>query len=90
MLTLNSRTASLPPILSIVSPEMDDDVLKFVLRGPLLDYYEWIYFPYMLETIAHQTRDPLTDEFVIKGLQMSAERIHKIRKGFRHRHKASG
>jgi hypothetical protein len=86
MLTHDSRTASLPPILSLASPEMDDDVLKFVLRGHLLDCYEWIYFPYMLEAIAHQTRDPLTDEFLIKGLQISVERIHKNRKGFRHRH----
>jgi hypothetical protein len=65
---------------------MDDDVLKFVLRGHLLDCYEWIYFPYMLEAIAHQIRDPLTDEFVLKGLQMSVERIRKNRKGFKHRH----
>lgn len=65
---------------------MEDDVLKFVLRGHLLDCYEWIYFPYMLEAIAHGNRDPETDEFVIRGLQMSVERIHKNRKGFRHRH----
>ncbi|KAL4865304.1 hypothetical protein BDV12DRAFT_211099 [Aspergillus spectabilis] len=79
-------TSSLPPMLSLSSPEMDDDVLKFVLRGHLLDCYEWIYFPYMLEAIAHQNRHPATDEFVAKGLQMSVERIHKNRKGFKHRH----
>jgi hypothetical protein len=65
---------------------MSDDVLKFVLRGHLLDCYEWIYFPYMLEAIAHQSRHPATDEFVARGLQMSMERIHKNRKGFKHRH----
>lgn len=66
---------------------MDDDVLKFVLRGHLLDCYEWIYFPYLLEAIAHAApRNPATDEFVVRGLAMAAERIHKNRKGFRHRH----
>lgn len=65
---------------------MSDDVLKFVLRGHLLDCYEWIYFPYMLEAIAHQHRQAQTDEFVARGLQMSMERIHKNRKGFKHRH----
>ncbi|KAJ4286212.1 Zcf27p [Collariella sp. IMI 366227] len=68
------------------APEMSDDVLQFVLRGHLLDCYEWVYFPYLLEAIAHHTHHPLTDEFVARGLQMSAERIHKNRKGFRHRH----
>lgn len=85
-LTKDCRQASLPPILSLEDSEMDDDVLKFVLRGHLLDCYEWIYFPYMLEAIAHQNRDPVTDEFVCKGLQLSMERIHKNRKGFKHRH----
>ncbi|KAL4744842.1 hypothetical protein BDW72DRAFT_208691 [Aspergillus terricola var. indicus] len=33
-------TSSLPPVLSLATPEMDDDVLKFVLRGHLLDCYE--------------------------------------------------
>lgn len=73
-------------MLSLSSPEMSDDVLKFVLRGHLLDCYEWIYFPYMLEAIAHQSRQSQTDEFVARGLQMSMERIHKNRKGFKHRH----
>lgn len=62
-------------------------MLKFVLRGHLLDCYEWIYFPYLLEAIAHAApRNPATDEFVVRGLAMAAERIHKNRKGFRHRH----
>ncbi|KAF4255700.1 hypothetical protein CNMCM8714_004180 [Aspergillus fumigatus] len=80
-------TTSLPPVLTLSTPEMDDDVLKFVLRGHLLDCYEWIYFPYLLEAIAHAApRNPATDEFVVRGLAMAAERIHKNRKGFRHRH----
>ncbi|KAL2836418.1 hypothetical protein BJY01DRAFT_258680 [Aspergillus pseudoustus] len=79
-------TTSLPPLLTLSTPEMDDDVLKFVLRGHILDCYEWIYFPYILEAIAHGTRGAATDEFVVRGLAMAAERIHKNRKGFRHRH----
>ncbi|KAL3442224.1 hypothetical protein BJX65DRAFT_321627 [Aspergillus insuetus] len=79
-------TTSLPPILTLSTPTTTDDVLKFVLRGHLLDCYEWIYFPYMLEAIAHGIRDPSTDEFVIRGLAMAVDRIHKNRKGFKHRH----
>ncbi|KAL3457969.1 hypothetical protein BJX64DRAFT_302309 [Aspergillus heterothallicus] len=79
-------TTSLPPLLTLSTPEMADDVLKFVLRGHLLDCYEWIYFPYMLEAIAHGARAASTDEFVVRGLATAAERIHKNRKGFRHRH----
>ncbi|KAL2784508.1 hypothetical protein BJX66DRAFT_329949 [Aspergillus keveii] len=79
-------TTSLPPILTLSTPTSTDDVLKFVLRGHLLDCYEWIYFPYMLEAIAHGIRDPSTDEFVIRGLAMAVDRIHKNRKGFKHRH----
>lgn len=79
--------ASLPPILSLDTPESEDDVLKFVLRGHLLDCYESIYFPFMLEAINHQRRDMgVVDEFARKGLQMSADRIHKNRAGFKHRH----
>ncbi|KAJ0421210.1 hypothetical protein BJY00DRAFT_323421 [Aspergillus carlsbadensis] len=79
-------TSSLPEILSLHTATTTDDVLKFVLRGHLLDCYEWIYFPYMLEAIAHGTRDASTDEFVARGLAMAVDRIHKNRKGFKHRH----
>lgn len=87
MLNKQSRVASLPPILSLDAPKSEDDVLKFVLRGHLLDCYESIYFPFMLEVINHQRRDMgVVDEFARKGLQMSVDRIHKNRAGFKHRH----
>lgn len=78
--------ASLPPILSLATPEKDDDVLKFVLRGHLLDCYEWMYFPFMVETINYGRRDPVIDEYARKGLQTSVDRICKNRPGFNHRH----
>ncbi|EED15193.1 conserved hypothetical protein [Talaromyces stipitatus ATCC 10500] len=77
---------SLPPIFSLQTPEEQDDVLKFVLRGHLLDCYEWMYFPFMAETINYGRRDPVLDEYTRKGLQMCAERIRKNEPGFQHRH----
>ncbi|KAI9930957.1 hypothetical protein ASPWEDRAFT_178829 [Aspergillus wentii DTO 134E9] len=77
---------SLPPMFSLATPEAEDDVLKFVLRGHLLDCYEWMYFPFMLEAINYNRRDPLLDEYTTKGLAMSVERIHKNKPGFYHRH----
>ncbi|KAJ9241433.1 transcriptional regulator family: Fungal Specific TF [Paecilomyces variotii] len=78
--------ASLPQMFSLATPEKDDDMLKFVLRGHLLDCYEWMYFPFMAETINHGQRDPSVDEYARKGLQMSVDRIRKNQPGFNHRH----
>jgi hypothetical protein len=81
-----NRVGSLPPIFSLQTPEEDDDVLKFVLRGHLLDCYEWMYFPFMTETINFGRRGPIIDEYTRKGLQMSVDRIRKNEPGFQHRH----
>ncbi|KAL1974323.1 hypothetical protein VTN31DRAFT_4527 [Thermomyces dupontii] len=78
--------ASLPPILSLYTPEEEDDVLKFVLRGHLLDCYEWMYFPFMAETLNYGRRGAIIDEYTRKGLEMSVERIRKNKPGFYHRH----
>jgi hypothetical protein len=79
--------ASLPPIFSLQTPEEEDDVLKFVLRGHLLDCYEWMYFPFMAETINHGRQGgPLIDEYTKKGLHMCVDRIRKNKPGFQHRH----
>lgn len=85
-LTTDLRMASLPPMFSLATPEKDDDMLKFVLRGHLLDCYEWMYFPFMAETINRGRRDPSIDEYARKGLQMSVDRIRKNQPGFNHRH----
>jgi hypothetical protein len=73
-------------MFSLETPEAEDDVLKFVLRGHLLDCYEWMYFPFMAETINHGRRGPTVDEYTRKGLQMSVDRIRKNQPGFKHRH----
>jgi len=77
---------SLPPMFSLETPEESDDVLKFVLRGHLLDCYEWMYFPFMAEIINYGRRGPVVDEYARKGLQMSVDRIRKNQPGFKHRH----
>ncbi|KAL1985199.1 hypothetical protein VTN96DRAFT_8115 [Rasamsonia emersonii] len=78
--------ASLPPMFSLETPEEEDDVLKFVLRGHLLDCYEWMYFPFMAETINYGRQGAVIDEYCRKGLQMCVERIRKNKPGFQHRH----
>lgn len=81
-----NRMASLPPMFALSTPEEEDDVLKFVLRGHLLDCCEWMYFPFMLEAINYGRRDPVLDEYTRKGLLMCVERIDKNKPGFYHRH----
>ncbi|KAL1965915.1 hypothetical protein VTN77DRAFT_5048 [Rasamsonia byssochlamydoides] len=78
--------ASLPPMFSLQTPEEEDDVLKFVLRGHLLDCYEWMYFPFMAETINYGRQGAVIDEYTRKGLQMCVDRIRKNQPGFQHRH----
>lgn len=73
-------------MFALASEEDDDDILKFVLRGHLLDCYEWMYFPFMAETINYGRRGTLIDEYTRKGLQMSVDRIRKNAPGFQHRH----
>jgi hypothetical protein len=73
-------------MFALSAEEDDDDILKFVLRGHLLDCYELMYFPFMVETINYGRRGALIDEYTRKGLQMSVDRIRKNAPGFRHRH----
>lgn len=73
-------------MFSLETPEEEDDVLKFVLRGHLLDCYEWMYFPFMAETINYGRQGAVIDEYCRKGLQMCVERIRKNKPGFQHRH----
>ncbi|KAG4439842.1 hypothetical protein IFR05_004691 [Cadophora sp. M221] len=63
-----------------------DDVLNFILKGHLLNCYELIYWPFVNHTINGGQRDPASDEYVKKGLQVAANRIEINQPGFKHRH----
>jgi hypothetical protein len=83
------RIHSLPPALRLNSNEHDlveCDVLKLILTGHLLDCYEVMYWPFVVEAVNGKSRGGDTDTFVKKGLRMCVERIHKNESGFYHRH----
>ncbi|KAH7342785.1 hypothetical protein BKA65DRAFT_537985 [Rhexocercosporidium sp. MPI-PUGE-AT-0058] len=77
-------------IQSLPSPNelgrYQDDVLNFILKGHLLNCYELIYWPFVKHAINGGQRDPVSDEYVKKGLQAAANRIETNQPGFKHRH----
>ncbi|KAL5329048.1 hypothetical protein ACEPPN_002557 [Leptodophora sp. 'Broadleaf-Isolate-01'] len=77
-------------IQSLPSPNelerYQDDVLNFILKGHLLNCYELIYWPFVNHVINGGQRDPISDEYVKKGLQAAANRIETNQPGFKHRH----
>jgi hypothetical protein len=77
---------SLPDIMSLQTRETDDDVLKFILRGHLMDFYEVIYWPFVEAAINQQQRSVAVDEYARQGLHSCVERIRKNQPGFTHRH----
>lgn len=61
--------------------------LRFVLEGHLLDCYEVMYWPFVVDSIHKQLPySTLTNKFVRKGLQLCVDRIRKNESGFYSRH----
>ncbi|KAH6684800.1 hypothetical protein B0J14DRAFT_527760 [Halenospora varia] len=85
---VNTWIYSLPETMSLQTPEADDDVLKFILRGHLMDFYELIYWPFVEAVINQQqgSRPPVVEEYGRKGLHCCLERIRLNKPGFTHRH----
>lgn len=77
---------SLPDIMSLKTPEIDDDVLKFILRGHLMNFYELIYWPFVNAAINRHQGSAVVGTFASKGLHSCLERISKNQPGFMHRH----
>ncbi|KAH8817326.1 hypothetical protein F5884DRAFT_779068 [Xylogone sp. PMI_703] len=77
---------SLPDIISLKSPTKDDDVLKFVLRCHLVDFYELLYWPFVEMAVNQEQRSVLTDRYTQKALQGCLDRFTTGRPGFMHRH----
>jgi hypothetical protein len=83
------RLHSLPAALSLGTSEQDNaecEVLKLILTGHLLDCYEVMYWPFVVEAVNGKSRGGDADAFVRKGLRMCVERIEKNESGFYHRH----
>lgn len=77
---------SLPPAVNLDTPQTEDDVLRFILRGHLLNLWEVIYWPFLEIFINWRIHIPDVKQYVRKGLQIGIDRIHINRPGFRHRH----
>jgi len=77
---------SLPPAMSLHTPQGDDDILKFILRGHLLNLWEVIYWPWLEIFINQRLHIPEIEFYVQKALQVGIDRIRINKPGFRHRH----
>lgn len=77
---------SLPPAMSLHTPQEDDDVLKFILRGHFLNLWEVIYWPFFEKFFNRHSSEPQVEIYVRKGLQIGIDRIRINKPGFCHRH----
>ncbi|KAG9252389.1 uncharacterized protein F5Z01DRAFT_625626 [Emericellopsis atlantica] len=60
--------------------------LRFILNGHLLDCYEMMYWPFMVEAIHRSKYDDDSRLLAIKGFQVCVRRIEENEGGFRLRH----
>ncbi|KAM5350729.1 hypothetical protein ACJ41O_007234 [Fusarium nematophilum] len=82
---------SLPPELSIAGSPVDDNVCIFVLRGHLVNFYETIYWPFVMAHLVSLERGLSPSaipggEYSRKGLEYHVIRTHVNEAGFLHRH----
>jgi len=83
---------NLSPSVSLSSPEEEDDICRFVLRGHLLDLYEMIYWPFVsavLDGNINKLAGPDKERawsFASRGFYKHAERLIVNEPGFTHRH----
>lgn len=60
--------------------------LRFILNGHLLDCYEMMYWPSIVDGIHGRLRGGSHDMFARKGLRVCVQRIDQNESGFYHRH----
>lgn len=89
-----SRLESLPVSLNLDTAFQDvsdgDDcnsALSFILNGHLIDCYEMMYWPFVVDAI-HGTLPPdeNSEDFALKGFRVCVRRIEKNEGGFYYRH----
>lgn len=79
-------TRTLPAAMNLQTPQAEDDVLKFVLRGHLLNLWEIIYWPWLEVFINQRLYTAEVETYLAKGFQIAIDRIRINKPGFRHRH----
>ena len=86
-LCLKSRSRLLPPAVNINRVDQDEDILRFILKGHLLNCYESMYWPFTVVAINFPAnRDRSFDHLVQKQFQVCVDRIWVNESGFHHRH----
>lgn len=64
----------------------DYAALRFILNGHLLDCYEMMYWPFVVDAVHGRLHGDVTREFARKGFEVCVKRIQKNESGFYHRH----
>jgi hypothetical protein len=64
----------------------DHAALKFILSGHLLDCYEMMYWPFVIEAVHGNLGGADVHSFSRKGFLVCIDRIQKNESGFYHRH----
>ena len=86
----NEWSESLPPELSISSAPIEDNVCCFVLRGHLVNFYERLYWPFVMAHLAALEQGITTPipgrQFVDRGLEYHVLNVQVNEAGFLHRH----
>lgn len=83
---------SLPPQLSISTSPEKDNICVYVLRGHYVNFFETIYWPFVMAHFANlecgntTTVLPGQQEYVAKGLGYHIRRVYVNEPGFLHRH----
>lgn len=93
-LIIHDRQESLPDILKLdhshdESGEGDSSnrALRFILKGHLLDCYEMIYWPFVVDVIRGNIRsNQESRDIARKGLRICVQRINDNENGFFYRH----
>jgi hypothetical protein len=84
---MNFRSQLLPPEVDIHVAGHDEDILRFILKGHLINCYESMYWPFTVHAINFPAnRNQSLDHFVRKGFQVCVDRISVNESGFYHRH----
>lgn len=86
----NGWAEGLPSELSVKSVPIEDNVCCFVLRGHLINFYERLYWPFVMAHLAALEQGIRTvipgRQFVNKGLEYHVLNVEINEAGFLHRH----
>jgi hypothetical protein len=81
---------SLPEELSLAGSSEDDGVSQFILRGKMTNFFEIIYWPFVLENIsrlfASMPVAPAFEDMAARGLDIQLMQIRVNELGFAYRH----